>query len=263
MLACDKEAVQKMVQPHPSSAALDVVIPMYNEESRLAYCMEQLAILNTICQVRHVFFVDDGSTDDSVDHLRRLKPPPWVQILTRPHLGKGAAVRYGLSHCQSARVLVTDIDWSVNPSWIPQLLNAQADVVIAVREGHGARRIGEPVWRHMLGRVFNRYVQWMAMAGHADTQCGCKIVSQEAIKSLLPRLKTNGWAFDVELLAQAHICGYLVSEVPVACFYDADSRVRPIRDGLQMAVEVIRIRRRLKRTTVHYRSQYLHSVHSE
>ena len=251
-----------MVQARKSSAAVDVVIPMYNEVSRLDFCLEQLMALHAICLIQDVFFVDDGSTDETVAHLRRLNPPTWVHILTRPHLGKGAAVRHGLSHCRSPRVLVTDIDWSVNPTWIPQLLKAQGDVVIAVREGHGARRIGEPIWRHVLGRVFNRYVQWMAMAGHADTQCGCKIVSQDTIQALLPVLKTDGWAFDVELLAQAHICGFLVSEVPVAWFYDSDSRVRPIRDGLQMGLEVIRIRRRLRRTTVPYRNRYRHSVRS-
>ena len=184
-------------------------------------------------------FVDDGSTDETVAHLRRLNPPAWVHILTRPHLGKGAAVRHGLSHCRSPRVLVTDIDWSVNPTH--GFLTAQS--TRRCRDCRPRRpwcaTIGEPIWRHVLGRVFNRYVQWMAMAGHADTQCGCKILSQDTIQALLPVLKTDGWAFDVSLLAQAHICGFLVSEVPVAWFYDSDSRVRPIRDGLQMGLEVI------------------------
>jgi DUF1365 family protein len=70
-------------------------------------------------------------------------------------------------------------------------------------------------------------------------------LSKKAAKSLGPRLQTNGWAFDVELLAHAHVNGFLVSEVPVAWCYDSDSRVRPIRDGLQMMVDVLRIRKRL------------------
>ena len=251
-----------MVHPHKPHS-LDVVIPMYNEVPRLKRCLEQLAVLNRLCPIQKVYFVDDGSSDHSVQYLRSLNPPAWIHILSRPHSGKGAAVRHGLSQCTAPYVLVTDIDWSVNPSWIPQLLKSQGELIIAVREGHGARRIGEPIWRHVLGRAFNHYVQWMAMAGHADTQCGCKILSQKAIQRLLPLLKTNGWAFDVELLAQAHICGLLVSEVPVAWLYDADSRVRPVRDGLQMALEVIRIRRRLRRATVPYRDPYPQSVHSE
>lgn len=238
-----------MVHGHSQHYSLDVVIPMFNEVPRLQSCLEQIAILNQLCPIQNVYFVDDGSSDDSVAYLKELDIPEWIHVLVRPHLGKGGAIRYGLEQSTAAYVLISDVDWSVNPSWIPRLLTSQGELIIAVREGHGARRIGEPVWRHLLGRVFNRYVQWMAMAGHADTQCGCKILSRKAVKTLLPHLKTNGWAFDVELLAQAHIWGILVSEVPVAWLYDADSRVRPLRDGIQMAIEVIRIRRSLKRAT--------------
>lgn len=236
-----------MVQTHIPIATLDVVIPIFNEESRLHSCLEQIYQLKNRVNIQNVYFVDDGSTDDSIGLLKRENLPNWITILPRPHLGKGAAIRHGLQHTSAEYVLLSDVDWSVSPNWIPELFQCSGDVVIAVREGHGARRIGEPVWRHLLGRIFNHYVQWVAMAGHADTQCGCKLLSRKAVEQLTSLLKTNGWAFDVELLAQAHINGLLVSEVPVAWCYDSDSRVRPLRDGFQMVVDVLRIRRRLKR----------------
>lgn len=190
--------------------------------------------------------VDDGSTDGTLA-LARAHAPPWIRILAEPRRGKGAALKAGVAVTTGRRVLVSDVDWSVAPEAVPAFLERDADVVNAVREGKGARRLAEPFLRHLMGRVFNRLVQETVLSGHWDTQCGFKLLDGDAARSLYPQLTVDGWAYDVELLTLAHLHGYTVEDVPVVWRYEPDSRLRPIPDGLAMLREVWAIKARVRR----------------
>ena len=115
-------------------------------------------------------------------------------------------------------------------------------MVIATREGLGARRVGEPIWRHLVGRAFNTLVQSWVLAGHPDTQCGFKLLRGEAARDLFAKTTLDGWAIDVELLVLAHAEGLRVEEVPVSWRYEPDSRVRVLGDALGTAREVWAVR---------------------
>jgi glycosyltransferase involved in cell wall biosynthesis len=223
--------------------ALSVVLPVWNEEHRLAAGLLGLAELR-----RHVgeeveaVIVDDGSTDGTLA-AAHAAVGPGDRVLAEPHRGKGGALRAGVMAATGDRVLLADIDWSVPPGQALLLADADADLVVATREGAGARRIGEPVWRHLLGRAFNQLVQGTVLAGHTDTQCGCKLLRRDVAHVLFERLTVEGWAYDVELLTLAHSLGFSVREVPVVWRFEADSRLRPVSDGVAMARELRRIRR--------------------
>ena len=235
---------QILLMQHPT---LTILLPVYNEARRIKRgldCARQLSDkLKPLCDV-YIIVVDDGSTDGSTDSL-----PNDVGLIRRPHLGKGATVRAGLEHANTDWVLFTDIDWSVPVETVYQLivkgLKSPSDIIIASREISGATRIAEPPWRHLLGKLFNRWVQWMLLAGYMDTQCGCKMLRRSAINTVVPIMKEDGWAFDVELLLLANIKGVPVSEVAVPWVYQPQSKIRVWRDGLQMAQAVWRMRQRL------------------
>ena len=151
-------------------------------------------------------------------------------------------MRAGVSRASGDRLLLSDVDWSVPPSQVPDLLAVDAEVVIATREGAGARRVGEPAFRHWIGRAFNGLVQATVLAGHEDTQCGCKLLRADVARELFAVLTVDGFAYDVELLYVANLRGHRVREVPVVWRFEADSRVRPLEDGWAMARELWRIR---------------------
>lgn len=227
--------------------SLTILLPVYNEAHRIQrglHCAKQLSDkLKPHCNV-DILVVDDGSTDGTTSSL-----PDNVGMLSRPHLGKGATVRAGLEHADTEWVLFTDIDWSVPVETVFQLimtgLTSSSDIIIASREISGATRIAEPPWRHLLGKVFNRWVQWMLLAGYMDTQCGCKMLRRSTIDTVVPLMKEDGWAFDVELLLLANLKGVPVSEFAVPWVYQPQSKIRLWRDGLQMAQAVWRMRQRL------------------
>ena len=226
---------------------LTVVMPLFDEARRLAAGLQGLAELREM----HpgpvgAVLVDDGSRDATLS-LARSHESVHMQVLAEPHRGKGGAVRAGLQVATGQRILVTDVDWSVPPAQALRLLARRDDVVIATREGRGARRLGEPWLRHMLGRAFNRLVQVAVLAGHEDTQCGCKVLTAAAAADLAPLLEVQGWAYDVELIYLAHLRGWAVAEQPVTWRYEADSRLCMGADTLSMAREVLAIRGRARR----------------
>jgi glycosyltransferase involved in cell wall biosynthesis len=220
---------------------LSVVLPVWNEARRLAAGRAGLAELRRIVGPLEVIWVDDGSTDGTRDALQMAASEHEVCI-ARPHRGKGAALRAGVAASHGDHVLLTDVDWSVPPAAAARLLTVDADLVIATREGAGARRLGEPLLRHWLGRAFNGLVQATVLAGHADTQCGCKVMNGALARSIFSMLTVDGFALDVELLYVAHLQGLRVREAPVAWRYESDSRVRPLRDALRMTAELQRVR---------------------
>jgi dolichyl-phosphate beta-glucosyltransferase len=121
------------------------------------------------------------------------------------------------------------------------------DVAIGSREGHGARRIGEPIVRHLAGRAFNYLVQHLMLAGIEDTQCGFKMFTARAVEAIFPRVTIEGWAFDIEVLHIARARGLRIVEVPIEWHYGRESRLSLTRDGAAMFRELLRIRRRARR----------------
>lgn len=222
------------------------MIPLYDEAHRLAQGLAGVAELRQrLGEPVEAVWVDDGSRDGTLAAARAAAGPDDV-VLAEPHRGKGGALAAGVAAASGDRLLLCDVDWSVAPGQVPLLTAEVADLVIATREGPGARRVAEPPWRHWMGRAFNRCVQDLLLAGHEDTQCGAKLLTRDAARDLFPRLTVPGWAYDVELLYVAHLRGHTVREVPVVWRYEADSRLRPLADGIGMARDLWRVSRRAR-----------------
>jgi hypothetical protein len=128
-----------------------------------------------------------------------------------------------------------------------------AGVVIGSREGEGATREGEPAFRHLMGRVFNRLVQVLAVPGINDTQCGFKLFRADAVRAIVPRLRLYGpdapqvhgarvTGFDVEVLVIARRQGFAIREEPVRWRYGVNSKVRPLADTFWNLRDVLRVR---------------------
>ena len=122
-------------------------------------------------------------------------------------------------------------------------------IAIGSREGVAARRIGEPVHRHLMGRLFNFSVRWLALPGIQDSQCGFKMFTADAVGTVFPYVTVDGWAFDVEVLTIARERGLRVVEVPIEWHYRRESQINMLRDGMGMLRELLRIRARAMRGT--------------
>ncbi len=234
--------------PTASNVDLSVIIPAYNEEERLpATVADLLAFFETQPWSAEVLIVQNGSTDRTASVADALaQGSDCVRALHLDRRGKGLAVRSGMLAASGRFLVEFDADSSVPADQIPRLaavLEASADIAIGSREAPGAQRIGEPLHRHLMGRVFNALVRWLALPGLNDSQCGFKAFRLEAAHDLFKRQLIDGWGFDVEVLFVARRLGYSIKEVPVIWYYGPSSRVRPVHDAIAMVRELLMIRR--------------------
>jgi dolichyl-phosphate beta-glucosyltransferase len=189
-----------------------------------------------------IVVVDDGSTDDTVGIVRRMsEEDPRIRLIQAEHGGKGSAVRIGMLEAHGRWRFVADADESMGLSELARFFEPPADVAIGSREAPGAQRIGEPFWRHVLGRLFNRYVRLMVVPGIQDTQCGYKLFSADAARRLFSTSRLNGFAFDVEVLFLARRAGLTIREVPIIWHHRRGSRVH-LRAGLAAFLQILTIR---------------------
>ena len=229
--------------------SVSIVIPAYNEERRLeTTLMAVTSYLRAQPWDWEVRVVDDGSADATVAiATRHAASEPRVVVQSEPHRGKGGAVRAGLTAARGEFRFICDADLSMPIGELSRFLPPVApafDVAIGSREGRLARRVGEPAYRHLMGRLFNRGVQLLVLPGIEDSQCGFKMFTASAVESIFPHVTVDGWAFDVEVLAVARARGLRIAEVPIEWHYRAESRLSMMRDGWQMLKELIRIRLR-------------------
>jgi dolichyl-phosphate beta-glucosyltransferase len=171
---------------------------------------------------------------------------PNVHLMRVDTRGKGLAVKAGMLAARGAYRFICDVDLSMPIEEITRFLPPHADgydLLIATREGKGARRVGEPEYRHIMGRVNNWIIKLAAVRGFEDTQCGFKMFTQAAADDLFAVQQMSGIGFDVEILFIAQRRGYRVREVPITWYFDPDSRMRLVGDSLKMLLEIWQIRR--------------------
>jgi len=226
---------------------LSVVVPCYNEEARLPVSLARVAsFLEEHGGSFELILVDDGSDDRTLEIIREAERRlPYVRVLSLPHRGKGAALAQGVRRSRGRLVLLSDADFSTPIEELTRLEEAiaeGADVAIGSRAAPGAREVDQPLHRRLMGKTFNLLVQALLLPGIWDTQCGFKLFRGPVARQLFDQLHTTGFAFDVEVLYLARRSGHRVREVPVRWINSPSSRVSPLRDARNMALDLLRIR---------------------
>lgn len=234
---------------------LSIIIPAYNEERRLPPSLEKVvAFLQRQAYKSEVLVVENGSTDRTTEVVQAFidahqDAEGKVRLaLLHSSPGKGAAVKVGMLAAQGDYRFICDADLAMPIEEIVKFLPPvqppeMFDIAIASREAPGAVRYNEPLYRHIMGRVFNFLVRMMAVPGIQDTQCGFKMFTRQAALHLFPLQQIEGWSFDVEVLYIARQHGLRLIEVPIHWYYQEDSRVRPVHDTINMVRELLKIRR--------------------
>lgn len=236
-----------------------VVIPAFNESDKITSTLTQVvAFMSTFCDSYEVLVVDDGSSDNTADLVDAyLIDHPEVRIIRNPHKGKGPAIWTGVNEAAGEYIYLADADLAAPISEIKKFSvwakEHDFDLVIASREGMGAKRVGEPFYRHLMGRVFNLIVQVVLLPGIKDTQCGFKLFKSAAAKDIFSRLEIYGpeakerkkaylGAFDVEVLFLAKKLGYKIKQVPIVWTFVRTTRLNPLSDSFNMARDVLKVR---------------------
>jgi dolichyl-phosphate beta-glucosyltransferase len=237
------------MEPAFSRPTYSIVVPAYNESLRLGVTLEKiLAWVGERRWQAEILVVNDGSRDNTAEIARRLMPGyPGVRLIENPgNRGKGYSVRNGMLQAKGEILFFTDADLSSPVEEAVKLFAAireGADIAIGSRWVDSRLQTRkQPLYRQLLGRIFNLLLRLFLGLRFKDTQCGFKAFSRQAAETIFPLQRIERWGFDPELLYLAKKFGYGVTEVPVAWAHSAGTRLHPIRDGFRMFADVLRIR---------------------
>ena len=231
---------------------LSIVIPAHNEARRLVPSLEKIdEYLQAQDYTAEVLIVENGSRDNTAEVAHEYaKTHPYVHVMEVDTRGKGLAVKAGMLEARGEYRFMCDADLSMPIDELDKFLPpkvAGCDIVIATREGEEANRVGEPEYRHMMGRVNNWIIKLMALREYEDTQCGFKMFRADVADDLFNVQLMNGIGFDVELLFIAKKRGYSVKEVPITWYFDPYSTMKLKDDTLNMLREIWQIRQNWKK----------------
>ena len=227
---------------------ISVVIPAYNEEWRILPTVG--AIATHMCargEPWELIIADDGSSDTTVALLQDLAFPNMTVLVADRNRGKGNAVRRGVQAARGEYVLFADADQSTPIEQVDRLLDQLAagfDVAVGSRAAAGA---GAAVsGKSLLRKVLSRGLRFLVSAGFgvaiADTQCGFKLFTAEAARTLFGLQTVDSFSFDLEVLYLSSKVGLRVAEVPVEWIDAPGSTVDAAKVSLQFMVDLVKIR---------------------
>ena len=231
---------------------LSIVIPAYNESLRLGPTLRRVVdYLSQKGVAYEVLVVDDGSADDTSGVARTFEPEGIRVLRQEVNRGKGAVIKVGVLASRGRRVLLVDADLSTPIEDLEKLEPRLADAQVVL----GSRAVADsdiqkhqPIYREMMGRIFNLIVQLSGVRGLHDTQCGFKLLEGDVARQLFSELQTERFAYDVELVWLARRRGYKVVEVGVRWADSPASKVNPLTDSARMFWDVLALRWRHRKT---------------
>jgi len=223
----------------PVEFKLTIIVPAYNEESSIQGVIER--IVGLAFEFPHEIVVIDDGSEDRTFALASAASGENTVVLQHPvNLGKGAAVRTGITESRGSHVIIFDADEEYDPHDIAELvkpiINGRAEVVYGTRlRGHGTIH---PTLVHSLGNKI--------MTATANILYGSAISDLHTCLKLLPvpllremQLTEDGFGLDTEITAEMLRRGWRPYELPIS--YVGRSKEEGKKIGPWDAVECFRI----------------------
>ncbi|MDP3997147.1 MAG: glycosyltransferase family 2 protein [bacterium] len=199
---------------------ISLIIPAYNEEKRLNKFLRDVIHYyeRHQNQIREIIIVDDGSTDQTKTIPDRLKKSgiPMRVLSHKVNLGKGAAVKTGVSASRGNYIVFMDADGATPIGELPKMINALAshDIAVGNRWLPGAVTQRHSALRRLSGWSYRTYMRLFHL-GKVDTMCGFKGYRRHVAVDLFHRLQEPRWLFDTEIAYRAVRRQYSVANVPI------------------------------------------------
>jgi dolichyl-phosphate beta-glucosyltransferase len=226
-----------------------IVIPAYNESARIGPTLDRVLVyVRERAWNAEVLVVNDGSTDATAKIVRDYAAQHAnLALIENPgNRGKGYSVRNGILHASGEIVLFSDADLSSPIEEADKLfaaLAAGAEVAIGSRWLRAELQTErQPLHRQLFGRIFNLLLRVILGLRYKDTQCGFKAFTQRAARMIFPLQQIERWGFDPEILFLARKLGLKVEEIPVRWAHREGTTIDPLRDGMRMFVEMLKVR---------------------
>lgn len=200
-----------------------VIIPTYNEAHNIARMIDELMGLEASVDV---LIIDDSSPDETSSLVKKAqeKYDERLRLIERPgKKGLGTAYVEGFGYALAKGyeyICEMDADFSHSPADVPILISevksGNADVAIGSRYVNGIRIVNWPLNRLILSYSANLYARVITGLSILDTTAGFKCIHRRVLEEIqIDRIRSNGYAFQIELHFRAWKAGFKLKEVPV------------------------------------------------
>jgi len=197
-----------------------IVIPTYNERDNIATLVSKIFALHI--PELEIVVVDDNSPDKTAEVVEGMRADYPVHLVRRLRkLGLGSAYIAGFKKALALGadyIFEMDADFSHDPADLPRLLSAAADHDLAIgsRKIPGGKIVGWSLWRRLSSAGAMFFSRLLLGLRVRDVTAGFRCFRSQALKSIaLDTVKSNGYAFQEELLYRAEQAGFSIIEVPV------------------------------------------------
>jgi len=195
---------------------LSIVMPVYNECDTIEEIVKR--VMDTELE-KELIIVDDYSTDDTRDILKRMDGDPNIKVIYHDkNMGKGAALRTGFRHVCGDIVIIQDADLEYNPQeydkMLKPILDGKADVVYGSRFMTTEERRVLFFW-HYLGNSFLTLLSNMTTnLNLSDMETCYKAFRIDVIKNI--NIEEDRFGFEPEITAKVAKRGYRIYEVGIS-----------------------------------------------
>ncbi|MBU3958884.1 MAG: glycosyltransferase [Candidatus Omnitrophica bacterium] len=200
---------------------ISIIMPAYNEAGHIASSIEETAAaFNNFGYHWELIVMDDGSTDDTYKNAIALaqKYPQLIVRRNPVNTGKGRAIKKALHYITGEYTLFLDADMDLHPLQFQTLFDImrldKADIVIGSKL-HPNSVVNYPLQRRIISFVYYLLVRALFNLPCHDTQTGLKLFKTEVLRNVLPKVLVKQFAFDLEVLVNAHHLGYKIAEAPI------------------------------------------------
>lgn len=227
-----------------------IVIPTYNEKENIVNLINDIFILNI--PDLSIIVVDDNSPDDTAQEVARIQTVyPQLYLIKRYRkLGIGSAYIAGFKKASSLNadlIMEMDADYSHQPQDIPRLIEACENgyhLAIGSRRVPGGKIIGWNWRRHFTSAGAMFFARLILGMKAKDVTAGFRCYRQEVLKKInLDDIKSNGYAFQEEMLYLTQKNNFPIKEVPVV-FQDRQKGRSKLskKDILEFFLTILRLK---------------------
>ncbi|TYP96719.1 DNA-binding response OmpR family regulator [Tenacibaculum adriaticum] len=239
---------------------IGVVIPCYNEEDRLLSEKFTKFVHNNLGY--HLCFVNDGSTDNTLEVLENLSKDKedYISVYNcDKNGGKAEAVRLGILHLaknpQLDYIGFLDADLSTDFKDFDDLVKTIESTDYKIVSGSRISRMGANITkesaRQIISLTINFIIQKILGMNFKDTQCGAKIMDREIINNMFQEKFITRWLFDVEIFMRmknfyGEKAKQMICEQPLKRWIHADGSKLSMKDSFKILGQLVQIARYYK-----------------
>lgn len=171
-----------------NSCKLSVVVPCFNEQEAVPiFYNEVKKILVTLKAEYEIIFIDDGSSDKTLEEVKELseKDKGVHYVSFSRNFGKEAAMYAGLKKAAGDYVVIMDVDLQDPPSLIPEMLSAVCSGEFDSAATRRTNRKGEPPVRSMFARLFYKLMRYFSDIDIVDGARDFRMMSRTMVDAVL------------------------------------------------------------------------------